>query len=356
MNLGNLNLGSTFGLQVMSVASGVQASTVCQAISGMAAALVSMHGESWAAAMRAGHASAMEWNALARMNGCPDPWMGAGSQDHPDVALVDAAIKRAVGGGTNPMNPPSATLPNQSIPPGLTIPTVPPPQFFSLKPEAAAWTKLGVSAATAGDVLRAAQLSQPKNNVENVAPFPATGGLRNGAAWALGARWAGYWGGKWQVEIMRGPDFDVSGVDCSKAANQVGCSGVVVQPPDDRTGMGGDLVTAALGPGTPPKQVVTRRCPGRMRLAINGSCYDKSVIPAKWRMNKERRAVISYSEGQQIVKGFRAAERIDKLAKKTGMKAKKIAPKPRPRRRRIPARTTASNAAGPPRITVVDTD
>lgn len=80
-----------------------------------------------------------------------------------------------------------------------------------------------------------------------------------------------------------------------------------------------------------PKITQVRRCPGPTRLAKNGMCYHKKLLPAAFRQSKPRRAVISWSEGNAMRKGWSASKRLKELEKRSEKAARKVAP---PRRRR----------------------
>jgi len=208
------------------------------------------------------------------------------------------------------------------------------------------WAKLPTSTPP-GQVWMSARIRKP--DAQNVAVIKS-GGIAARALKALGANWA-YWNGsKWQVDGA-GPDKDLSRSDVMPPSyNQNGMPSMNGTGPQGGGGGGGNLLDA-LGGGQEPTIVQTRRCPGPMRLAINGLCYHKAVLPRALRMNKPRKAVVSYSEGRAILKGFNAAKKINRIDKKTGQAARRIAPKPR----RAPRR----QAYRPPRQiapVVIDTD
>ena len=92
-----------------------------------------------------------------------------------------------------------------------------------------------------------------------------------------------------------------------------------------------------LSGGVPPNIIQVRRCPKETRLAVDGLCYHKRILPAALRMNKARKAVVSWSEGQMIRKGARAAIRLKAITRKAEKEARRVAP---PRRRRL---TTGSS-------------
>ena len=214
----------------------------------------------------------------------------------------------------------------------------PQPIIDKLLPGVAEWAKAPRTADPQ------AQLAAAGPKAKNVAALSPSG-VRALVGNAIGANWAFYNGSTWQIDIDRfiDPDVSVADLDRSTAANDLGFPSNGKKPPDDYTG--NDLLDV-LGPGTEPTIVQTRRCPGPTRLAINGRCYHKNVLPAKFRMNKPRKAVVSYAEGKAMMKGFRAATRIEKINKKVAKDARRLAP----RRTRRTRRTTRVS----PSITNID--
>ena len=87
--------------------------------------------------------------------------------------------------------------------------------------------------------------------------------------------------------------------------------------------------------GTAPMAYTIRRCGPRKVLAIDGLCYYKRLLPAALRMNRSKKAPVSYSDAKAIQKGNRAAARIKAYEKKIAKNARKLAPPVRraPRRR-----------------------
>ena len=150
-----------------------------------------------------------------------------------------------------------------------------------------------------------------------------------------GANWA-YWDGdSWKLArslsgLCNPADTDIVGavelVYGSTGGQSVGTS--VMIPP--QTG----VTTMPNVPGLTPVQPIiiqTRRCPGPTRLAIDGLCYHKSVLPAQLRANRPRKAPVSWSDARSIQRGFAAAKRIKRYEKLASKQAKKLAPTTRRR-------------------------
>lgn len=90
---------------------------------------------------------------------------------------------------------------------------------------------------------------------------------------------------------------------------------------------------AAMGlVGVPPNIVQVRRCPPKMRMAIDGNCYLAKVLPRALWANPSKKAPLSRRDADNIRKGFAAAERIKKYGVTATKRARALVP---PKRRRI---------------------
>ena len=90
-------------------------------------------------------------------------------------------------------------------------------------------------------------------------------------------------------------------------------------PPSTTSSGTGQIAYGALSqllgvPPTRPRTVTVRRCGKGMMLGIDGACYPTRLLTVATRMNKSKKAVISYREGQTINKAKTARRRIRRLA------------------------------------------
>lgn len=108
-----------------------------------------------------------------------------------------------------------------------------------------------------------------------------------------------------------------------------------------RTTTGGaapQVPAGALGVGVAPttKNVTVHKCPKGYRLAINGQCFPKSMVPRglrKWK--PEPRPIVSRSDQKAIHKADRARHRLVRITKDAGAYASMHAPRrDKPARRR----------------------
>jgi len=96
---------------------------------------------------------------------------------------------------------------------------------------------------------------------------------------------------------------------------------------------GGAGLSALLGLApVSPNTYTIRRCPPRMRLAIDGMCYLAAALPRALWMNKSKKAPVSWQKAQHINKGFAAAKSIQDYGKRATSKARELVPPTRRRR------------------------
>lgn len=142
--------------------------------------------------------------------------------------------------------------------------------------------------------------------------------------------WA-YWDGKWKAPLNACPDPPVG----IQEGSQVGNCGTGGEPPPlPPTTTGGHTMMGFDLQGTPPTTYVARKCGKAKVLAVDGLCYWKKLLPAALRMNKSRRAPVSWSDAQNIRKGEQASKRIKAYGKRIEKSARKLAPPVR--RRKLP--------------------
>ena len=84
--------------------------------------------------------------------------------------------------------------------------------------------------------------------------------------------------------------------------------------------------------GVEPVVVPVRRCPGRTVLAVDGKCYDKRILPSALRMNRSKKAPVSYRDALAIRKGTAATKRIERYANKQQKWLRSVTRRTRPRR------------------------
>lgn len=86
--------------------------------------------------------------------------------------------------------------------------------------------------------------------------------------------------------------------------------------------------------GFQPAVSSRRTCGQGAVLAVDGLCYPKNMLPASMRLNRRRRAVVSWSDGRAIRKAASAKKKLIKLTKDAGAFASNT--KPRSGRRAAP--------------------
>lgn len=86
--------------------------------------------------------------------------------------------------------------------------------------------------------------------------------------------------------------------------------------------------------GFTPATSSRRTCGRGAVLAVDGLCYPKNMLPASMRLNRRRRAVVSWSDGRAIRKAASAKKKLIKLTKDAGAFASNT--KPRSGARRAP--------------------
>jgi len=79
--------------------------------------------------------------------------------------------------------------------------------------------------------------------------------------------------------------------------------------------------------GVQPRIIQQRKCPPKTVMAINGMCYLRDALPAQLRMNKRRKAPVSYQDAQYIKKGVRASKRIKEYSQKSEKEYRKFVPR-----------------------------
>jgi len=79
--------------------------------------------------------------------------------------------------------------------------------------------------------------------------------------------------------------------------------------------------------GVEPRIIQQRKCPPKTVMAINGMCYLRDALPAQLRMNKRRKAPVSYQDAQYIKKGVRASKRIKEYSQKSEKEYRKFVPR-----------------------------
>jgi len=79
--------------------------------------------------------------------------------------------------------------------------------------------------------------------------------------------------------------------------------------------------------GVEPRIIQQRKCPPKTVMAINGMCYLRDALPAQLRMNKRRKAPVSYQDAQYIKKGVRASKRIKEYSMKSEKEYRKFVPR-----------------------------
>lgn len=161
------------------------------------------------------------------------------------------------------------------------------------------------------------------------------------------AFWAGFRGGNWAIPLDR------LGVDRAAGDQPVRIDEIVESSITTTTEEpGGDPGDRPLPPrrppgpapggipglgnviwAEPPREIIVRRCKGRGRMAIDGLCYDKSLLPAKFRLHKSRKAPVSWSDANHIRKGRTASTRIKRYADASAKEARKLIPRRAPRRK-----------------------
>ena len=294
-------------------------------------------------------AAAPEWNSWAQMNACVLPYPSRPVQAHGDVALIDAAVKRALVPAAQPNAPRQGQLPQPRQPQqpqqpqqpyAQQGPQIPTPTdetafdfdwvewgktawnvmkgFFSAigfgGPEA--WTQ-GVMTET--DRLKAAQMTNAA--IAHIAPLNpgALSGLRRAAGSNPGRvpEWAYQLAGstQWRLALNNVPDPPIPqlAITTTAAVPPLGTSNG--RPPPETGSTAG--VTELLGPGEEPQLVTVRRCRGGKRLAINGRCYPKELLTGtKLRMNNPKKAIVPHSAGARIRKAKTDINRIQTYASK----------------------------------------
>ena len=147
--------------------------------------------------------------------------------------------------------------------------------------------------------------------------------------------------GPWMVPMCRGfGKIDIGAFD-EPWAGQVTESQAVTGTAITRPTGGGQLIPNPGGggmtgqapegfpDGVPPNIVQVRRCPGPMRLAYWGLCYHKSILPRSLRMNKPKKAPVSWSDANSIRKGRTASKRIQRYAKRDERESRRMFPRRR---------------------------
>ncbi|MDE0032754.1 MAG: hypothetical protein OXU75_06435 [Deltaproteobacteria bacterium] len=85
-------------------------------------------------------------------------------------------------------------------------------------------------------------------------------------------------------------------------------------------GGGGGGIAELLGPGVAPTIVERRTCPPmdgeRMRLAKNGQCYPKRLLPESMYMSPEEKSPVTAADKKRIAKARATQRRIRNLAEK----------------------------------------
>lgn len=113
--------------------------------------------------------------------------------------------------------------------------------------------------------------------------------------------------------------------------------------------VGMDGVFGARAP-TYPTRVEVNRCPTGMVMGKNGICYEKGMLPRKFRKRVVRKPAVSAADAAAIRKADAAKKRLVSLTKKAGAHASLT--KPRTASRRNP-RAASVRGSG---ITVIDTE
>lgn len=238
----------------------------------------------------------------------------------PPVPPVPPQAGQVPPGTFPPTSPPSSGLPG-GIPDPRNIPGLgcSPAPWSIVQPSANAAIAARDSGNSAIDFI--ARILQPSEN--------------HGALWA----WRGGTGGDWKVQLdgpLFCPDPDVvggaAGIDSSSIIDINTIQPGTGTPPATIPGSGGIVPASNFLAPVQPRIIQVRRCPGPTRLAIDGLCYHKNVLPAKLRENRSKKAPVSYSDGQSIRKGFQAAKRIEGYTKRAQKEARQLVPRRRARR------------------------
>lgn len=321
--------------------------------------------ETWAASIGSGISQSFKqyWNAYGSELGCGE---GAAYDDvltpgpsnlTADDRLAIASLEAIKGGSyTSPQEPankpPSHTPPPPSgeekplAPPGGANPIAPPlpmPPSASpgppgqagildiFRPKVEDWGQLG-PATDESYVLRLCK-SDWGDKCEAVSPVLGPAGAIAAGCFELAEghkNWAGYAGGKWLVPVVRGPDCEAKTVASEGGEMVKPKPGFPTSPTDSNV-----AIAQFNMEGVVPTLREVRSCPKGMVLAVNSLCYWKKLLPAVLRMNRSKRAPVSWSDANAIRKGNRAAMRIHRYDKRIAKNARKLAP---PSRRRTAPR------------------
>lgn len=101
---------------------------------------------------------------------------------------------------------------------------------------------------------------------------------------------------------------------------------------------------------TYPQRVEVNRCPTGMVMGKNGICYEKGMLPRKFRKRYVRKPAVSAADAAAIRKADSAKKRLVRLTKAAGAHASMTKPSRSSSRRRTTARGPGSG------ITVIDTE
>lgn len=291
-------------------------------------------------------------SALLRSMNCQGfpSWVGSTGTIHADVRRAEAFDWSGVGGGGGAVTTPDVqTVQVPRLPGGGPPESNQPPQSgISARPRVKDWGQSSLTT-SAGDVLRMAQNDNVKwTNVAHANPSAADRVILLG--YSGNANWAGYdsEGGKWEIPGSGvGPDsvyeIDVD-ILASTAANQVGLENG--QRPVNPEGTPvGKVSTGVRGlAGIPAFIHSVWKCPtgyvqgdhgmftsdeanGMAPTSVAGGiapmCFDKNILPDKFKENRPKPAPVSFSDAQNIRKAQTAVNRIDRYAKKKVYKTKR---------------------------------
>ena len=326
--------------------------TGCQAFSAMNGAL-----DVWLAAEHSGDRNVdigiqyqASWNGVAAALGCsPLPFPSSGSSGGnlapSAVATVASFFSTA---STDPEIPPENDDDPTTPPPNEEEPDKPPPdekEGLTVSEALAILRAIGVCSLSTwctkvggNEALAGARTAQGAG----VCIAPIQSGLRSKLLeiWDRSEpapRWAYNDEGDWRIPLKWCPDVPVAVDEASML-----CDGTEVppktKPPTTNGGGGGGGGTAVLPLNLTPvapeiRQV--RHCPRGMVLAIDQMCYWKKLLPAALRLNRSKKAPVSYSDAKSIRKGFQASKRIKAYEKKIEKMSRKFVP---PKRRSTPRR------------------
>ena len=144
-------------------------------------------------------------------------------------------------------------------------------------------------------------------------------------------------GATWKIALNLRPDVAVAG-PVGPALTEGG-TGVSI-PPQTGTGVMPVQGAAGCGPMMGPIEpmMTTRRTCGRgRRLGVDGMCWPTRMLPAALRMNRSKKAYITWSDWRKVTDGARTLRKLKRLEER-GREFQKLIPKA-PRRRRIASRS-----------------